>query len=253
MGYARQFRDAQKPAANSPLLRIEGLSKSFGQAPPIDLTFSIGEDEIVGLISGGSAAFDLISGVIRPTSGSIEIVGQDVTERGRQGRIGCGIVRGTLLTTLFLDLTALENVLLGGGTRLPPMFPRRGGKTYSDEASEVLEFAGLGRLRDSRAADLSTCQQRFLMVAVALAAKPALLLLDNPGAGLATNALFLLASLIADIRSNGTSVFIAEHDTGPLTEVCDRVLVLDGGRIIADDTPWIIGPVRDAHSTARNS
>jgi len=251
MSYARTADNARISGATWPLLRVEGVSKSFGRVGAVsNLSFTIAENEIVGLISptrqGRSAIVDLIAGRIQPTFGRIKIAGKDVIRFEPGARTPCGVLCGVTLGNLFPDLTALENVVLGGGAALPPLFSRRGGKTYRDEAAAVLEFVGLGAAINMRAEELSTSDQRFLMVAVALAAKPALLLLDSPGSGLPKAARTALASLLADIRDNGTSVFITEQDGGPLMDICDRVLVLSWGRVVADGPPWRIAPVLDA-------
>jgi branched-chain amino acid transport system ATP-binding protein len=225
-----------------PLLGISALSKSFGRVGAIsNLTFTIGQGEIVGLIgsarSGKSTVVDLVAGTIKPTFGTITIAGEDVTHFGTVSRGRRGVVCGLPPADLFRDLTALESVALGGVTSQSPFFSRRGGKTYRDEAMSTLEFAGLADVSDVRADALSTRQLRLLTIAIALAAKPALLLLDDPAAGMTKVERSALALLIAGIRENGTSVLIAERDMWPLTEVCDRILVLSSGRIIADDVP----------------
>ncbi len=206
-----------------------------------NLTFSVYQGEIVGLIgprrSGRSTVVDLLAGTIEPTFGSIAIAGKDVTHLGVNARSRRGVVCGLPPADLFLDLTALESVVMGGVMSQPPLFSRRGGNTYRDEAMSTLEFTGLAGVSDVRADALSTSQRRFLMIAVALAAKPALLLLDDPATGMTKAERSALASLIADVRENGTSVLIAERDMWLLTDVCDRILVLSSGRIIADDVP----------------
>jgi branched-chain amino acid transport system ATP-binding protein len=229
-------------AVTWPLLGVSALSKSFGRIAAItNLSFTIGQGEIVGLIgpmrSGRSIIIDLLAGTIKPTFGSITIAGEDVTQLGADSRSRRGVVCGLPTVDLFHDLTALECVGLGGVISQPPFFSRRGGKTYRDEAISTLEFTGLADMRDVRADALSPYHQRLLMIAVALVAKPALLLLDDPAAGMTKVERSALASLIAGIRENGTSVLIAERDMGPLMDVCDRILVLSWGRIIADEMP----------------
>lgn len=239
----------QSSAATWPLLGVKALSKIFGRIAAItNLTFTIGAGEIVGLIgpmrSGRSTVIGLLAGAIKPTFGSITIAGEDVTQLEPDSRSRLGVVCGLQPENLFLDLTALENVLLGGGVSPPPLFSRRGGKTYRDEAMAMLEFTGLAGVSNVRAADLSLCEQRFLTLAIALAAKPSLLLLDGPAAGMSKAERSALALLLADIRENGTSVLITEPDMWALTEICDRILVLGAGRIIAGDVPLRIA--RDA-------
>ena len=229
-------------------MRVEALSKSFGRVAALtNLTFSIGEREIVGLIGPvRSAVVDLLAGKISPTFGRIRIGGEDVTQLGPDARTRCGVVRGLQPADLFLDLTVLENVVLGAAGRPAPLFSRRGGKTYQDEAASVLEFTGLARLSNSRAGELSQGEQRLLTIAVALAAKPSLLLLDGLAAGLTRTERLALESLLSEVRDNGTSILISDSAIWPLMDVCDRVLVLISGRLIADDVPSRIAPYLDA-------
>ena len=225
-----------------PLLATEAVSKSFSRVAAItDLSFTIGQGEVVGLIGpmrpGRSTVIDLLAGTIKPTFGRITILGEDVTQLGFDSRSRRGIVRVLQPANLFLDLTALESVMMGGLISQPPFFSRRGGKTYRDEALSALEFTGLADVCDVRTEALSPSQRRLLTVSVALAARPALLLFDAPTAGMTKVERAELASLIAGIRENGTSVLIAERDMWPLIEICDRILVLSSGTIIADDVP----------------
>lgn len=251
MGYARIANTAHSSAKSWPLLSVEDVTKSFGRDGAVsNLSFTIGENEIVGLITptrqGRSTIVDLIAGRIEPTSGSIRIAGMKVSRFEPDGRISGGVACGAPLGNVFPDLTALENVALGAGAAFRPLYSRRGGGTSHDEAAALLEFTGLSAAIDIRADELSASDQRFLMIAIALAAKPALLVLDSPGAGLPRVARMAMALLLGEIRDNGTSVFIAEHAGGPLMDVCDRVLVLNWGRVVAEGAPWRIAPVLDA-------
>ncbi len=242
MSHVRIAEESPHGAVRWPLLTTEALSKRFGRVAAIsNLSFAIGQGEIVGLIdpmrSGRSTVIDLLAGTIKPTFGKITILGEDVTQLGSNSRSRRGVVCGLQPGDLFFDLTALESVVMGGLISQPPFFSRRGGKTFRDEAMSTLEFTGLADVSDVRAEALSPSQRRFLTIAVALAAKPALLLLDDPAAGMTKAERSSLASIINSIRENGTSVLIAERDMWPLMEICDRALVLSSGRIIADDVP----------------
>ncbi len=245
MSYFRIAESFRGSAVAKPLLRVEALSKTFGGIAAIgNLSFVIRADEIVGLIgpkrSDRSTIVDLLAGKIKPNSGSIKIAGEDVSQLGCEARLRHGVVRGPQLANLFQDLTALENVLLGGGARLPPLFPRRGGRTYRDEAVAALDLAGLADMSDVRVADMSLCEQRFLTIAIAIRSKPSLLLLDSPAAGMTKAERVSLGSVLSNTRDTGISILITEPAMGPLTQICDRVLVLSSGRIIADDAPAMI-------------
>lgn len=240
--------EARDAAVTSPLFRVAALSKSFGRVAAIsNLSFSIDAGEIVGLIGPiGSTVIDLLAGKIKPTFGRIMTGDRDITQLGCDARTRCGVVRASRPADLFPDLTALENVLLGSGaSSSTPFFSRRGGKTYHEEAAAVLEWTGLADLINTRAGDLSPSEQRFLTIAVALAAKPSLLLLDSPDANLGRAERGALASLIADIRGKGTSVLISERHIWPLMDICDRILVLVSGRLMADDVPSRVTPFLD--------
>jgi branched-chain amino acid transport system ATP-binding protein len=242
MAYIQFAQKVQNSVAIWPLLGVKALSKSFGRKGAIiNLTFAIDEGEVVGLIgpmrSDRSTVVDLLAGTIKPTFGRITIAGEDVTQLGTDARSSLGVVCALQPAHLCLDLTVLENLLLSGAICRSPMFSRRGGKTYRDEAASVLELTGLARSIDLSAGSLSPCQQRFLTIAIALTAKPSLLLLDGPVAGMAKAERTAFGSLIADISAMGTSVLITDHDMWRLTEICDRILVLSSGRLIADDVP----------------
>ena len=242
MAYIQVAQKVQSSVAVWPLLGVKALSKSFGRKGAItNLTFTIDEGEVVGLIgpmrSGRSTVVDLLAGTIKPTFGRITIAGEDVTQHGTDARSSLGVVCGLQPAHLCLDLTVLENVLMSGAICRSPMYSRRGGKTYRDEAASVLEFTGLARAMHLPAGNLSPFQQRFLTIAIALTAKPSLLLLDGPVASMAKAERTAFGSLIANIRAKGTSVLITDHDMWRLTEICDRILVLSSGRLIADDVP----------------
>jgi ABC-type branched-subunit amino acid transport system ATPase component len=248
MGQIRIAEDVRRPATNWPLVSVEALSKSFGAVAAIsNLNFMIEEGEIVGLGgSGGSTVVDLLAGRIKPTFGSITIADADMTLLGPNARNYCGVVHGLNPVDLFMDLTAHENILLGAAASLLPLFSRRGGSTYYEKAEAVLKFIGLAGLGNMRAADLSPSEQRFLMIGAALAAKPPLLILDSVTAGMTQDERSAVMLLIDDIRDNGMSVLITGHDMWSLTHLCDRILVLSAGRLIADDVPAKLAPIVDA-------
>ena len=242
MAYIETAQQLRGSVASWHLLHVVALSKSFGLRTAVtDVTFAVGHGEVVGLIgparSGRSTIIHLLAGTVAPTFGRITIAGKDVTQLAPDARSRRGIISALHLPELFRDLTVLECVLMGGATSQPPFFSRRGGKSYQDDAMATLELAGLGGMSHVRAEALSPCQQCFLAIAVALAARPVLLLLDDPAAGMTQAERTTLRSLIGSIREAGTSVLLAERDISILTEACDRMLVLSSGRIIADDVP----------------
>jgi branched-chain amino acid transport system ATP-binding protein len=243
MAYGRTHAQLSSLVIAPPLLKADALWKWFGTVRAIsDVSIRIKADEIVGLIgpdrSGRSTLLKLLAGELRPNSGKIILDGEDITHLTPDARLWRGVARTA--AHLFLDLTALENVLLSGSITRRPLYPRQGGRNYRDEAMATLEFVGIERLANRRASELTPAEQRFLTIAVALTGKPSLLLLDEPAAAMTIGGREALASLIARIRDEGTCVLITGYRMQSLMSVCDRLLVLSDGKIIAEDSPSTI-------------
>jgi branched-chain amino acid transport system ATP-binding protein len=216
-----------------------GVSKSVGrQSVLCNLNFFIEDGEILGLVGPhGSAVLDLLSGETAPTFGRITVDGSDVTQLRSDGRRSMGIVRILRPTELFMEMTALENVALGTAERVP-FYPRRGGMTQRDADVTTLDSVGLAGRGEAPVAVLSAYERCLLALAIALAAKPSLLLLDSLPDGLTRVEQSRLGALISDIRSErGTSVLIAERLMSSRLHFLDRILILRQGRIVADDVP----------------
>src|SRR5215472_6293855 len=231
-----------------PLLDTRNLSKHFGGLAAVnslDLTVETGE--IVGLIgpngAGKTTCFNLLSGFLRPTSGSVVFAGEDITGRRPHQIVTRGLVRTFQLATLFQDLTALENVLLGlhQHSRLGVrqiLFSRRSFPTDEvGRSREVLEFTGLASHADQPARNLPHGHQRVLGIAMALAARPRLLLLDEPVTGMNLSESGQVMSLIKTIRSRGTTVLLVEHNMKAVMGTCERIVVLNFGQKLAEGTP----------------
>jgi ABC-type branched-subunit amino acid transport system ATPase component len=228
----------------SVLLRTERLSRHFGGVRAVsDLSFDISRDEIVGLIgpngSGKSTSVGLIAGQITPLSGQILFNGEDITSAGQVTRVRAGLARTFQTTSIFREFTALENVMVGAHvrqrSRVNPVFG-----DLTDEKSHarrVLDFVGLTSVANDVATSLSSAQQRLLMIAVALASVPALVLLDEPAAGMVAKERRDLAALLTRIRAAGIAVLVIEHHMGLIMEVCDRIVVLNFGEVIAQGAP----------------
>jgi len=233
------------------LLVVDRLSKRFGGVHALDeLSFEVGAGEVVGLIgpngSGKSTCVNLVSGTLPPSSGIVSLAGQDLAGRSIDARVRLGLARTFQTTTLFPELTAHGQVLtachtrfddsvLGNVLRRPAS--RRATAEQSERAARVLEFVGLGGCSDAVCASLSSAQQRLLMVATALASEPRVVLLDEPAAGMVAHERRELAALIGKLRSRGIGVLVIEHHMGLIMEVCDRIVVLNFGRKIAEGTP----------------
>jgi len=218
------------------LLQVENLTKSFGGVQAVDgLTFAIQEGSITGLIgpngSGKTTCFNLISGQIRPDTGTVRFAGREITHM-RPSRIArLGIGRTFQIPTPFTRMTVLENVMIGAFSR-----SRTLGEA-SRLALEVLEFTGLKEKQDELAANLTTADRKRLEVARALSTGPRLLLLDEVIAGLNPTEVQGAMELIRAIRARGITVLMVEHVMEAVLPLCDWVIVLNFGRKIAEGTP----------------
>jgi branched-chain amino acid transport system ATP-binding protein len=235
-----------------PLLDTRNLTKHFGGLAAVShVGLTVDEGEIVGLIgpngAGKTTCFNLLSGFLRPTGGTIVFGGEDITGLRPHRIVGRGLVRTFQLTTLFQDLTALENVLLGMHVHsrrgLPQvLFSRR--RFPPDEVArcrEVLEFTGLGSHADQLARNLPHGHQRVLGIAMALAARPRFLLLDEPVTGMNLEESGRVMTLVKTIRDRGTTILLVEHNMRAVMGTCERIVVLNFGQKLAEGTPAEVG------------
>ncbi|WP_024356627.1 ABC transporter permease subunit [Leucobacter chironomi] len=238
-------------AAGAPVLKAENVKQVFGGLVALEaVTFELRHGEVLGLMgpngAGKSTLLNAISGVTRATSGTIELHGEQ-TQRLESSAVAMrGIARTFQTVRLFWDMTVLENLLVGGHSRLagfvpkflsPFPFVRAPERATVEEAEEVLAFMDVWDSRDKRASSLDAYQQRRVEIARALMTRPNVLLLDEPAAGLNESETRDLARLIKRIRERGIDVILIEHDMDLLMGVSDRIIVLDHGVIIADGTP----------------
>jgi branched-chain amino acid transport system ATP-binding protein len=231
-----------------PLLEARKLTKHFdGLAAVNGFDLDVGEGEIVGLIgpngAGKTTCFNLLSGFLPPTAGSIRFDGEDITALRSHQIVRRGLVRTFQLTTLFQEMTAQENVLLGlhlhsrrslrhvlfGRQPFPPEELAR--------SREVLAFAGLSAHADQPARSLPHGHQRILGIALALAARPRLLLLDEPVTGMNLDESSRVMALVKTIRDRGTTILLVEHNMKAVMGTCERVVVLNFGEKLAEGTP----------------
>ena len=224
-----------------PLLSINAISKGFGERTVIqNLSFGVGSGEIIGVFgdrgSGKSNIICLLSGEIAPTSGHIWFAGEDVTQMPPEMRVRRGLARSAPLGLLFGDLTAAENVLIHGVQHHLPLFPRQGGKTYVEEAEGLLDLVGLGKCAGHRLDSLSPSKQCQVAMAIGLASKPQLLLVDAASLSGAGATAELTASL-ARLSDRGMSVLFTSATLSPVMEICDRIVVLHDGEIVAKGVP----------------
>ena len=231
-----------------PLLRIEGLIKRFGGIVATDnLSLDIAHGELHAIIGpNGAGKTTLISqliGQLRPTAGAIRFAGQDVTYLPAWKRSHLGLARSFQITSLLRDFTAADNVALAAQARDGHSF-RFFGNARNESGLREAALASLARVGLTDRADvvvsrLSHGEQRELELAVALATKPQLLLLDEPMAGLGATESARMVKLLADLRKEVTIVLV-EHDMNAVFALADRITVLVYGRVIASDAPAAI-------------
>ena len=236
------------------LLSLKGVDRNFGGVQAVSqLSFEIRRGEIIGLIgpngSGKSTSVNLISGAIPVSAGSIEFAGRSMNALSQSERVGLGMARTFQTTSIFPEFTALEQALTACHSQFrsnPWSAIFRQTRGVQEEvnqqlkAREILRFVGLSRVADHACGTLSSAQQRLLMIATALASEPKLVLLDEPAAGMVASERKELAALIRGIRERGIAVLVIEHHMGLIMEVCERIVVLNFGRKIAEGTPIAI-------------
>ena len=230
------------------LFEARALHKRFGDRvvlERIDLAFE--EGALAGIMgpngAGKTTCFNVLTGRYKPDGGQVVFAGEDITGWRPHRAAARGLVRTFQLATLFQELTALENVLLGLHLRSRTglrqvLFSRR--IFPPDEVAlsrGVLEFAGLASHADQLAKNLPHGYQRVLGIAMALAARPRLLLLDEPVTGMNLMESAQVMSLIKRIRDGGTTILLVEHNMKAVMGTCDRIVVLNFGRKLAEGTP----------------
>jgi branched-chain amino acid transport system ATP-binding protein len=233
------------------LLTVKNLSVRFGGLMAIqDLSFEVREGEVLSLIgpngAGKTTAFNAITGYLPPTSGEILFRGKSLKGLKSSDIASQGLVRTFQKTSVFGGRSALENILIGlhlRGRQTPLAILL--GLPYVDreerelvvEARRILEFVGLKTRTDEWASSLPYGEQRLLEVAIALAAKPQLLLLDEPVSGMNPSETASFMAKLTEIRALGITVLLVEHDMKMVMGVSDRVVCLSQGRVIASGTP----------------
>jgi branched-chain amino acid transport system ATP-binding protein len=239
---------------NAPLLKITNARKVFGGLVALDgVSIEIQAGEIYGLIgpngAGKTTFFNVITGLYTPNGGSFELGGAPYKPTAVHEVAKAGIARTFQNIRLFPDMTALENVMVGRHLRthgfhrgVMGAILRTGKFKQSEallrqEARELLAYLGIDRFADSVAKTLSYGDQRRLEIARALATEPKLLALDEPAAGMNATEKNALKETLEQIRNDGKTILIIEHDVKLVMGLCNRVTVLDYGKVIAQGTP----------------
>jgi ABC-type branched-subunit amino acid transport system ATPase component len=246
------MRDSFQPSdQNNNILDIKSVVKRFGGLVAIgNVSFSVRANSIHGLIgpngSGKSTLFNLISGVLRPDSGQVLVDGTDITGKPSFEVVRQGVSRTFQNIELFYDMTVLENCMVGAhvishaGVLAAILKTRR---AHAEEAMirelamECLVLVGLADAADKPARSIAYGHQRLLEIARGLASKPRLLLLDEPAAGMNQGETNDLMRFIETIADRGITVVVVEHNMKMVMKVCDRLTVLNYGKMIADATP----------------
>ncbi|GAB7070848.1 ABC transporter ATP-binding protein [Mycolicibacterium hodleri] len=240
-----------KAAEGETLLQTSDLTVKFGGLTALDaVTFDIKRGEILGLIgpngAGKTTCFNAITGVYRPTSGTVMFDGAPLGKIKRHEITRRGIARTFQNIRLWGEMTALENVVVGTDARHKTSVPgalvrtprhRREEKSAIEKAAALLQFVGISQRADEKAKNLPYGDQRRLEIARALATEPKLLCLDEPAAGFNPSEKSALIELIQAIRDDGYTVLLIEHDMRLVMGVTDRIVVLEFGRKIADGLP----------------
>ena len=231
-----------------PLLSVENLVKRFGGIKATDnLSLDVASGQLHAIIgpngAGKTTLISQLTGQIRPSSGSIRFAGQDITRLPAHRRSRLGLARSFQITSLLPDFTAADNVALAAQAHDGHSFyfwgNARKEKHLREAARAALARVGLEGRADVVVSELSHGEQRQLELAVALATKPRLLLLDEPMAGLGTSESARMVELLKELRREVT-IILVEHDMEAVFALADRISVLVYGRVIACDLPGAI-------------
>lgn len=220
------------------VFHLEKIRKKFGGLLALDdVSMELGSQEIVGILgpngAGKSTLFNVITAITKPDAGEVFLAGKPITGRSPHAICRMGISRTFQLVRSFLSMTALENVLVGSvyGSRLR-------GKKALNNSLEALELVGLGDKKDVIAAQMTLSDRRLLEVARALSSHPRVTLLDEPMAGLNPSEIMTMLEVINKAREDrGMSILWVEHKVDAVFHLCDRIVVLEYGRKIAQGTP----------------
>jgi branched-chain amino acid transport system ATP-binding protein len=233
------------------LLETRSLTRAFGGLVAVNnIDMHVGEGEIVGLIgpngAGKTTLFNLLAGSMEPSSGAVRFAGLDCTGFPAHRMARLGVARTFQITSLFPELTVADNVRAGtfrtkssgwAGALLRSRAHAAEERAVSERVVEILAFVGMGARRDLPAKALPYGEQRKLEIAIALAAEPRLLLLDEPAAGMNPDEGAKLVQMIRSIRDRGITVLLVEHHMRVVMGISDRIAVLDYGVKIAEGSP----------------
>ena len=233
------------------ILKVANVSKRFGGLQALsDVGSEIHRGQVYGLIgpngAGKTTFFNVLTGLYTPDSGTFELAGQPYQPTAVHEVAKAGIARTFQNIRLFAEMTALENVMVGrhvrthsgliGAVLRTPAFKREEVE-IAERAQELLDYVGIGKFADYKSRTLSYGDQRRLEIARALATDPKLIALDEPAAGMNATEKVQLRELIDRIRNDNRTILLIEHDVKLVMGLCDRVTVLDGGKLLSQGTP----------------
>ena len=235
---------------NDTILKVSGVSKRFGGLQALsDVGITIHRGQVYGLIgpngAGKTTFFNVLTGLYSPDAGSFELGGKPYQPTAVHEVAKAGIARTFQNIRLFAEMTALENVMVGRHVRthsglIGAVLRTAGFKAeeaaIAKRAQELLDYVGIGRFSNYKARTLSYGDQRRLEIARALATDPKLIALDEPAAGMNASEKLVLRGLIDQIRKDGRTILLIEHDVKLVMGLCDRLTVLDYGKQIAEGT-----------------
>lgn len=222
------------------LLSTSHLSLSIGEHRILsDISFSVENGEIIGLIgpngSGKTTLFNVLSGFLKPSNGTIHLRGEDITHLSPAKRAGQGIGRVFQNFGIFREMTLIENVLVA--LEALPKQERKNRGDLRKISMETLEMVGLQSYAHTKAGSLSGGQMRLLEIARTLMSGKELFLLDEPTAGVSPKLTQQVADLILQLKKQGKTVLVVEHDLPFIGSICDRVLVMDVGKVVLTGNP----------------
>ena len=233
------------------LLQVQGISKRFGGLLAVsDVSFDVEQGEIVSVIgpngAGKSTLFKLIGSFLAPTRGNVLFQGEPITGQKPHVVARRGVVRTFQETTVFKEMTALENVVIAhhlrlhaslGGVYFGSTLAQADERRFQASALDIIDYLGLGHLRNEQARNLPHGHLRALGIALALAAEPKLLLLDEPFSGMHPEEKERAVGMVRGIRDRGVTILLVEHDMPSVMRISDRVVVLNFGVKIAEGVP----------------
>jgi branched-chain amino acid transport system ATP-binding protein len=229
------------------LLEVNRASKNFGSLVAVrEVSLKVEKGELRAIIgpngAGKTTFFNLISGFFLPTSGTVVFDGKDVTGLSVAKRVALGMARTFQITEIFPELTVFENVRIAtevaAGYRLRPWLSRKEAAELHQRIAETLELSGLTAKANRLVGEMAHGDQRAAEIAMALALKPHLLLLDEPTAGMGDQETYEITQLIRRLHRDGKlTIVLIEHDMRVVFHLADRITVLDQGKFLAEGTP----------------